>query len=151
MDLKEILNAKIKACDVCGATYTNIKENIKCTRTLCHGGTVKSIPLLLLPSVTMLNTGGLNVIDSYITVHSPSWVEIVINFKDDYGNHFKGSPMGFEFNPAPNPMKHSADTPIELKKRIEISGKSDLGILQEIQCSVNDLYAWVNICCKSLL
>ena len=156
-NLKDLAEAKITACDVCGTEHSIIKgnfdiaEGIKCTRSLCLDGTIKDISPLLLPTVTTLNAGGLKVTDSYIEVCPPSWVDIVINFRDVYGNQFKGSPVGFEFDLEPNPTKHYADTPIELKKRIEIRGKSDCGIFEEIQCSISELYTWAKACCKSHL
>ena len=157
ISLKDWVETKITACDVCGIVHSitdssfDIALGRKCTRSLCLDGTIRDISPLLLSTVTMLNTGGLTVIDSYIAVCCPSCVDIVVIFKDVYGNQFKGLPLGFAFDSEPNPTKHYADTPIELSKRIEIRGKSDCGILEEIQCSINDLYAWAKASCKGLV
>ena len=144
----EWLEAQVMACDVCGTVYdmageqSPYVEGAKCGRSVCLDGTYKSISPFLLPSVTMLNRHSPVVEDSQIEVCNPSWVEISLTFKDAYGNHFTGPPAGFEFDIDPNSMKHNADTPIKLERRIDIRGKSDLGLYEAIQDAILNLYTW---------
>ena len=146
---------RIIACNTCGTldknftikTHSEAVDVAKCTHLFCHDGTMKAIPPLLLPTVTLLNKSGLAVTDSYISICNPLHIGIVIKFKDVYGNQFKTLPKGFEFDLDPSPS-HFADTPIELKKQIDERGKSDCEIREEIQSSVHDLYAWAKLCCR---
>jgi len=161
-DLRTWVEARIMACDTCGSMYESLIngedsdfiEETPCIRSFCSDGTIKSISPLLLPSVTLLNIADLLVVDSYINNFFPHHVNIVVKFRDIYGSQsrqlFKAPPMGYELalDSMPN---DSANTPRflwELSKLIEIRGKSDCGILEEIQSSINDLHAWAKACCN---
>ena len=149
-DLRTWVEAEILACDRCGATYDNSiiddifndNEETKCNRTFCFDGIIKRISPFLLPAITLLNAADLIVTTSYVAIFFPLHIDIVINFRDIYGsrgNQLKAPPTGFELVLAPD---------IELSKRIAIKGKSDCGILEEIQSSINDLCTWAKECCN---
>ena len=68
-------------------------------------------------------------------------LEIIVIFRDDYGNHFPPLPNGFEFSPKPDPQNHTPDFPIQLQKVIGADLSENARNSRLIK-SIADLLVW---------
>ena len=141
--LKEIL-----ACNQCGTVFNqdSIKEGNPCPCGKCSG-VVEWINPILLPVVAELNRKCLCVKEATLN-ETDDGIEIIIIFKDDYGNSFPRKAdgsfdvlKGFEFSPKPNPFLHTGDTPLKLTRTISCDL---LPLIQrkELIKAVSDLLYW---------
>jgi len=151
MDLATWVGSRILTCDNCGSIqdiFTNdgadAIEGTKCTQAFCIDGAIKSISPLLIPTVTMMNTTDMRVVNSVINISLPHHIEIVLCLKsvdNSLGWKLNPPPEGFDLFVVPK-LGGVTDSYTRVSKRIEIQDISDCVILEEVLRSVNALYVW---------
>lgn len=151
MDLATWVGSRILTCDNCGLIqniFTDVGadaiEGTKCTQAFCIDGAIKSVSPLLIPTVTMINTTDMRVVNSVINISLPHHVEIVldlISIDSGLGWKLNPPPEGFDLFVVPK-LDGVTNSYTRVSKRIEIHGISDCVILEEVLHSVDTLYAW---------
>jgi len=151
MDLVTWVGSRILVCDNCGliqSIFTNdgadAIEGTKCTQAFCNDGAIKSVSPLLIPTVTMMNTTDMRVVNSGINISLSHHVDIVLCLKSvdsSLGWKLNPLPEGFDLFVVPK-LKGITDSHIRVSKRIEIQDISDCVIVEEVLRFVDTLYAW---------